>query len=136
MPVTYSYDRSRNLVRSEAWGALTTGDFRDYTSRILDDAEIRPGFIEALVIRPDARLEIRYADLPPFRDVWKAYLRKGVRGTLIQAESDAGFGIFRMFESTIASEDLNPDIQFELVRGAEDLEQRIGAIRARFPVED
>ena len=134
MPVSYSYDQSSNLVRSEAWGALTTGDFRDYTSSILDDPRIRPGFIEALVIHPDAVLQIQYADVPPFRDVWKAYLRKGVRGTLIQAESNAGFGIFRMFESTIDSEDLNPDVRFELVRSPEELEQRIAEIRRRYPV--
>ena len=81
-------------MRSEAWGALTTGDFRDYTSRILDDAEIRPG---------------------------------GRLGAAAATRRVPRHHVERIGETR--------DIQFELVRDAGELESRIAAIRARFPVE-
>jgi hypothetical protein len=44
MGMSYGIDRERRLVRSRMWGAVSTADFMDLTSRIVVDPRFEPDF--------------------------------------------------------------------------------------------
>ena len=131
VPIHYTYDPADRLVRSHASGTLNAGDFQAYCQAVLNDPAIEVGFVETMVIDPQAHILVRFRDLLPFGEIWKEYLAKGCMGTLILAQSPAGFGIFRMFESAIDSEAENPDVDYALVESEAEMRARVSEILAR-----
>ena len=66
MPITYSVDADRNLVRSIATGVVTNADFRGWTEAIAADAEVSPGMDLLADFREVNRFDVSKACL---RDV-------------------------------------------------------------------
>ena len=66
MPITYSVDADRNLVRSIATGVVTNAAFRGWTEAIAVDAEVSPGMDLLADFREVKRFEVSKACL---RDV-------------------------------------------------------------------
>jgi hypothetical protein len=126
--ISYHYDSNRNLVLAEARGVITVQDILTYTKSVIQDDAIQRDFVEVVDFEGVEDLVVTYRELSPFRDIWQKYITKGCKGTLILAPSDFSYGIFRMFQAVIGSDDFEAGGPFFPVRSHEELEARISEI--------
>ena len=123
--ITYEYDSGSNLVRARAEGMIRVADLLHYVRSIVEDDAIKPGFIEIVDFEPVEDLTISYSEMAPLPHIWKRYLAKGVRATILYAPSDAAYGVCHMFQSVIEPEGDLTRGPFTIVRSMEELADRL-----------
>jgi len=126
--IAYVYDAQRNLVRARAEGLVRAGDLLAYVRSVLGDDAIRPGFVELVDFGPVEDLVVSYSQLSPFRQVWRKYLAKGVRATILYAPGEASYGICRMFQSVIDPEGDLATGPFGIVRTPQEMGARLAEL--------
>jgi hypothetical protein len=131
MPIDTAHDARTHQVRTRISGSLGAADFLAYCERVLADPAVRPGFLEVLSVDPSAVFTLSSGELLPFRGLWQRYLEKGLRGTLVHAPSDHGYGVFRMFAAMIGAEAFDPRVPFEVHRDAAVVARRLTELRER-----
>jgi hypothetical protein len=131
MPIDTAHDARSNVVHTRVSGSLGATDFLAYCERVLADPAVRPGFLEVLSVEPTAAFHLASGELLPFRGLWERYLEKGLRGTLVHAPSDHGYGVFRMFAAMIGAEAFDPHVRFEVHRDAGAVARRLAELRER-----
>lgn len=62
MPITYDYDVQKNLVSTKIKGALNSNDIISHLTCLIDDKEIKPGFIELADFNDIEDLILKYTD--------------------------------------------------------------------------
>lgn len=126
--VAYVYDAKQNLVRARAEGVLRVSELLDYVRQVVEDETIRPGFVEVVDFEPVKDMTITYSEMAPFPQIWKRYLAKGVRATILYAPSDVAFGVCRIFQSVIEPEGDLTRGRFTIARNAGELGARLAEL--------
>ena len=94
MSMSYTIDPARRLVRTRAWGVLSTTDLQDSSSRLMADARFEPRYRSLVDLREvtgvsaDMEALAQTAAVPLFAE--------GVQRAIV-ASSDVAFGIARMY---------------------------------------
>ena len=123
--ITYESAPGPNLVRARAGGMIRVADLLEYVRGIVEDDTIEPGFVEIVDFDPVEDLTISYSEMAPLPHIWKRYLAKGVRATILYAPSDAAYGVCHMFQSVIEPEGDLTRGPFTIVRSMEELADRL-----------
>lgn len=126
--ITYKYDPGPNLVRARAEGMIRVADLLEYVRSIVEDKAIEPGFVEIVDFDPVEDMTISYSEMAPLPHIWKRYLAKGVRATILYAPSDAAYGVCHMFQSVIEPEGDLTRGPFTIVRNPEELADRLAEL--------
>lgn len=126
--ITYEYDSGPNLVRARAEGRIRVADLLGYVRGIVEDDAIQPGFVEIVDFEPVEDLTVSYSEMAPLPHIWKRYLAKGVRATILYAPSDAAYGVCHMFQSVIEPEGDLTRGPFTVVRNDEELTARLSEL--------
>jgi hypothetical protein len=115
MPITYSIDPIRSLVRVRIWGVLTAAELQDHYARLAADPAFDPTFSRLTDARDTERFDATSGEV---QHAAEGHLfAAGVRRAIVVA-TDYQFGMARMF-STFAS---NIEQQVEVFRDLEDAE--------------
>jgi hypothetical protein len=99
MSMSYTIDPARQLVRTRAWGVLSTTDLQDSTSRLMVDPRFEPRYRSLVDLREvtgvsaDMDALAQTAAVPLFAD--------GVQRAIV-ASSDVAFGVARMYAAFAA----------------------------------
>jgi hypothetical protein len=96
MPITYTIDLARRLVRLRIWGVLTPDELRDTYARIAADPDFDPCFWQLT----DARDLVRVAaSAGEVREAAEGRVFTAGTRRAIVASTDYQFGMARMFSS-------------------------------------
>jgi hypothetical protein len=125
MPITYKYHPDSNIIRTKASGVIETKDLGEYVNSILDDGDIRSGFIEIADFESVTDLVITYSDLSPFPHVWKRYMEKGCKAVLIYAPTNISYGMFRMLQTVLTLQHETADDLFMIFRSRKEVEKKV-----------
>ena len=123
--IAYVYDPEQKLIRARAEGLLTMPDLLAYVRSIVEDEAIAPGFVEIVDFEPVDDMVFSYSEMAPLPHIWKRYLAKGVRATILYAPNDAAYGICRMFQAVIEPEGDEQTGPFTIARNAGELGARL-----------
>jgi hypothetical protein len=119
MSMSYTIDRARQLVRTRAWGVLSTADLQDSTSRLMADARFDSGYRSLVDLREVAGVS---ADMEALAQTAAVPLfAEGVRRAIV-ASSDVAFGVARMYAAFAAR--TGGDVQ--VFRELEDAKEWLG----------
>jgi len=129
MPITYTIDRVRNLIRTHCVGAVTPEEIADHFRELEQDPN-KPGFLNVLL---DLTAETSLPVTQQVREVsdYPGKLTPSVKfgACAIVAPTEALFGMMRMFE-VMAGEHFELTRVFRSVPEAEQwLDSIIGTIR-------
>ena len=98
MPVEYTIDDARRLVRSRAWGAISFGDMRRARDELLADPRFVPTYQELLDLREVSHFNLSTEELRELaaRHVFAA----GTRRAIVHPANRPVFrGLVHMFEA-------------------------------------
>jgi len=129
MPLTYRYNQESRTVETEATGVVTTGDMLTYVKSILADDRVQPGFIEIADFEPVEDLVVKYSEIEPFKALWRSYVQKGCRATIIIAPTDLSFGTLRMLQTVIGLGQKDAVNRFIVIRSRDELESTLQVLR-------
>ncbi len=128
MGIHYRYASDENRVYTEVRGRVTSGDFATYCNGLLEDAQVRPGFIETIDVEEDAIVEVTFRDCLPLAEIWERYLEAGLAGSIVLPRSACAYGIFRMFQGAMANTPGSPPV-FVVVATPAEMEERVEELR-------
>jgi hypothetical protein len=94
MPTAYRIDVVPQLVRSRAWGELTTEEFRDHYSRLIVDPRFQPSFRGLTCLDDVTKFTIEPWMIAEVSS-WPVF-NVGTRRAVV-ARADVGYGLARMF---------------------------------------
>ena len=69
-----------------------------------------------------------YSELSPLHRIWREYIAKGCKGTLIYAPTDVSYGIARMVHAVIDANEFEGEGSFLPVRTREELQEGISRL--------
>jgi hypothetical protein len=127
MPISYNYDSDLNAVIVRPTGVIVLDDVRGYVGQLVQDEDLRSGWVEIFDYDKADDLVLSYRDI---RDV--AYMigelveAKEHGGTCLHASADYAYGIARMYQSAAESHGAKADVY-------RDWEEMMTAIREREP---
>ena len=106
MGATYTVDVKLRLVRSRAWGVLTTADVQGLYGRMMADERIAPGFRQLADWRSVTSMQVSQSAVAEAAHLrlFDAHMRRA-----IVVASDVAFGIARMFAAH--AEESGQDVQ-------------------------
>jgi hypothetical protein len=122
MAFSYLYDSESNIVYARATGKVDTNDLLKYVERILKDKKIKSGFIEVADLASIEDLSVHYNETLQFKKIWRKYIEKGCKATIIHAPTESSYGTVRMLQTVV---DMNQDTDnphFIVVRSKETLD--------------
>lgn len=120
MPISYTFSLDSCIVYSKAEGVLTLEDLLHYLESVVGDARITEGFVELVDIERVTDFRVSYSDTSPFAPIWKRYLEKGCRGTVVYAPGDQAFGVTRMVRGTLGHQLDGSEIEFVVTRSLDE----------------
>jgi hypothetical protein len=94
--VTYTIDRERRLVVSEANGLVTAEDFLEQGKRLAEDPRFDPSFDQILDLRNASQVELPTPALKGMASL--RLFGPGARRAMV-ASRDLTFGLARMYEA-------------------------------------
>lgn len=132
MPVPYTYDRIRNTVDCRPFGAVVISEVAGFFDAVMADAEIVDGWIEVVYIEgvDDFRFSSSEAHTIPEK-IRQLRDRKGLRGTVIIADSQLHFGMARMIQTLHELADDNYPTR--VIRSEEELDGLLGELASESP---
>ena len=100
MPVRYEYDQDQNIVNTYPYGELCTLEIADYFKEMIEDDEIRIGFIEVVHFKDVENFRFSYNEAEYILKTYNSLNdEKNVRATIFIAEQDMHYGMSRMLQT-------------------------------------
>lgn len=100
MPITYSFDKKRDLVLTKVTGKLSIADTMDYFARLQQDKECPEKVIEIVDFSDVTDFAIQYGEMEKItKNYQSTRLTKGIQATVFNCISDLSYGIARMLKS-------------------------------------
>ena len=125
MAFSYQYETCANFVRTKATGTVTTNDLIKYVGNIIEDTNIKGGFVEIVDFTSVDDLVVTYSELSPIPLLWEKYKEKGCKATIIFAPTDFSFGTFRMLQTVVLMDFEMDEDRFIVVQSKEELEAEL-----------
>lgn len=127
MPITYTYDPIRNILRSYNSGRMTVMHICEHFQKIADNPTIREGYIEVVHCAADTEYDFNSetARLIPIR-FSELKSKKKLKAAIFIGASQLQWGIARMMKNL--HEVYDPDDDIRVVRTEEEAEREIDNI--------
>ena len=77
MPITYKYDKEKNLLKTFVADLFTTKDILEHFKNILADGSILPGYIEIVDLDKAEDFDMKYSDILVIRSMVQEVKSKG-----------------------------------------------------------
>ena len=102
MPVDYTYDAPRNLVRARVHGVIELSDATRHLEVMLADDSIQSAFVEVADFADVEDFRFLYSQCDVFRAAFKRLREeKGIAGTVAYVPTDLQFGVLRMIGAVL-----------------------------------
>ena len=131
MPINYTYEPDKGIIRTEARGIISARDMCDYVTDIVGRVGIASGFIEIVYTEKVEDFLFRYSDTDTLRSLWPQFVKKGCVYTIIHAPTDVGYGSMRMLQTVLLADDDTQGPVFEVVRTKEEVHACIRKARTQ-----
>jgi len=99
MPISYRIDAEQGVIHSRFEGELTLELLKDYSTRLRRDPAFRAGLDELALVLPEHVTSLTADQMNLFTRWFKEL--EPIRRIAVVAESDAGFGMGRMFQQLL-----------------------------------
>ena len=119
MAVTHTYEPDTNRIIMQASGTLTVPQLEVYLAEVLGNEDIRDGFVELVDLTEVEDLAFKFSETAVFEPIWRQYVAKGVKRTIVLAPTDVAFGIFRMLITSLTAATGEEEIPFYVFRDRE-----------------
>lgn len=130
MAIAYTFDQSENLVFAEAQGAISIQELINYKEIVLNDYNIKNGFIEIVDLSKVTDLEITYSSAEKLTRNWDKWKQKSHIGSIMYAPTDLTYGILRMMQNLINTEPGSEGTPHLVTKNKGDIPKLIKSIRA------
>ncbi len=125
MPIKYDYDEDKNIVYAYPSGLVSISEISQYFSKLLEDPNVRSGFIEAVSLEDVTEFKFSYSDALQLPSLFAGVKnKKKHKGTILIGKKDFQFGMARMM--SIISEN---ELTIRVVRSQEDAEKEVNKLR-------
>lgn len=121
MPVSYTYDRDKKIIDTDAHGVVTVNEIVQYLNSLLADDQIVYGSREIFSLEHATDLVMKYSEVGVFQDLWAKYKKRIGQRVLVVAPTDVSYGLFRMLSTVVALSDKEAADAFVILRSRSEL---------------
>lgn len=114
MAINYTIDAAAGVIHSRFEGELTLELVKEYSTRLRGDPAFHPGLDELAVVLPDHVANLSAGEMEVFANWFRQLVP--IRRIAVLAQSEAGFGMARMFQQLLDASETKVGVFRELAR--------------------
>lgn len=103
MPIEYYFNSDLKILYAKGIGLVSLHDLLEYGNKVLEIEHDLTGVIEYVDFSQATDIAVSYHSAQQMLDIYKKWMARGIRGSVLYAPSDLCFGLTRMISAVISS---------------------------------